>query len=96
MYINHDRPRLDPEHAFMVPVAEYLTESEAAEYILGEEVHHTDDDDELPGAGWYGRLSAPGYLDCTEWQGPFTRAWMAIREVCRTYDVDVNGHTEDV
>jgi len=21
--------------------------------------------------GWFGRLSAPGYLDCTDWSGPF-------------------------
>ena len=21
--------------------------------------------------GWYGRLSAPGYLDCTDWSGPY-------------------------
>lgn len=21
--------------------------------------------------GWYARLSAPGYLDCTDWVGPF-------------------------
>ena len=26
-------------------------------------------EEEVP--GWYHRLSAPGYLDCTDWSGPF-------------------------
>ena len=27
--------------------------------------------DTQAGLGWYTRLSAPGYLDCTDWEGPF-------------------------
>jgi hypothetical protein len=46
---------------FMQPVAEYLDASEAREFT----------DDTTASAGWYSRLSAPGYLDCTDWSGPY-------------------------
>ncbi len=32
-------------------------------------------------SGWYGRLTMPGYLDCTEWRGPFETATLAIGAV---------------
>lgn len=35
---------------------------------------------------WY-RLSAPGYMDCTEWCGPFPNVFRAARDLCRTFDV---------
>lgn len=41
--------------------------------------------------GWYGRLSAPGYLDCTSWIGPYESADDAIAAVCEEYDVDEQG-----
>ena len=41
--------------------------------------------------GWYARLSAPGYLDCTEWQGPEKTKSAAVAEVCEQYDCDENG-----
>lgn len=41
--------------------------------------------------GWYGRLSAPGYLDCTEWEGPYESEEEAINAICEQYDVDENG-----
>lgn len=34
--------------------------------------------------GWYARLSAPGYLDCTDWHGPYeseAQALVALWEV---------------
>lgn len=37
--------------------------------------------------GYAGRLSAPGYLDCTEWMGPFDSAAEARRAVIDTYDI---------
>lgn len=76
--------------AFMVPTASYFTAEEAAECTADPDfgAHVSASDYE---AGWYGRLSAPGYMDCTDWQGPFPKAWMAIRYVCRTFDVDTNG-----
>jgi len=41
--------------------------------------------------GWYARLSAPGYLDCTEWSGPFERGDDALAYVCELYEVDEDG-----
>ena len=41
--------------------------------------------------GWYARLSAPGYLDCTEWDGPHETAELALAAVKEFYEVDDNG-----
>lgn len=35
----------------------------------------------------FARLSAPGYLDCTEWQGPYPNVFRAARDLCRTFGV---------
>lgn len=35
--------------------------------------------------GWFSRLSAPGYMDCTEWSGPYDTeqaAREALDEMC--------------
>jgi hypothetical protein len=45
--------------------------------------------------GWYGRLSAPGYLDCTEWLGPFDSADAALDAVQESFDVDEDGNDVD-
>jgi hypothetical protein len=42
--------------------------------------------------GWYGRLSASGYLDCTEWDGPHATAQDAIDAVCEMYECDEEGN----
>lgn len=41
------------------------------------------EDDEEPGdgSGWYSRLSAPGYLDCTEWSGPYPTRYVAMESL---------------
>ncbi len=42
--------------------------------------------------GWYSRLSAPGYLDCTSWDGPYATEKQA-RAACRDeYECDDNGN----
>jgi hypothetical protein len=41
--------------------------------------------------GWYARLSAPGYLDCTGWDGPYDTAELALAAVKEFYEVDDNG-----
>lgn len=46
---------------FMHPYAYKFTRQQARE--------ETGDEDAR--AGWYSRLSAPGYLDCTDWSGPY-------------------------
>jgi len=45
--------------------------------------------------GWYGRLSAPGYLDASDWNGPFENAFRALRWVCSFYEVDTRGNERD-
>ena len=41
--------------------------------------------------GWYGRLSASGYLDCIPWDGPYDTAGEALASVKETFDCDDNG-----
>lgn len=72
----------DEETAFMVPQAQFLTEAEAQEYVAGDAE-----------SGFYGRLSASGYLDCTDWEGPYPKAWMALRNVCDLFEVDTRGNS---
>ena len=38
--------------------------------------------------GWFARLSASGYLDCTDWGGPFTSEEIARDYIADNYDVD--------
>ena len=49
-----------------------------------------------PESGWYARCSAPGYLDCTDWQGPYPNAFRAIRDLLATYDIDLDGNSCDM
>jgi hypothetical protein len=37
---------------------------------------------------WWCRLSAPGYLDATDWLGPFDTKKEAMDELSDVYDVD--------
>jgi len=37
--------------------------------------------------GWYWRLSAPGYMDCTDWMGPERTLTDAKRALLREYEV---------
>jgi len=36
--------------------------------------------------GWFARLSAPGYLDCTDWDGPFK-----TEQEAKEYLIDIYG-----
>jgi hypothetical protein len=63
------------DNSFMCPDIEYLNESEAREYL----------DDPEASEGLYARLAAPGYLDCTDWLGPFENEWRAYAELLETY-----------
>lgn len=47
--------------------------------------------------GWFARLSAPGYMDRTEWAGPFKSAEEAEAELDEMYgsDEDEDAETED-
>lgn len=97
--------------AFMVPVAEYFTESELyqCDRLLGADecgecgqstewasiMHssHYTVCKECAGLqpGWYARLSAPGYMDATDWHGPYATEEEALKAVCDFYEVDEDG-----
>ena len=49
----------------------------------------TDDDGNLEmtlETGWYARLSAPGYLDCTDWHGPEPTEEAALAALAEALD----------
>ena len=43
---------------------------------------------------WYARLSAPGYMDATEWTGGHETEDGAVREVTETYDLCERCHED--
>jgi len=43
-------------------------------------------------AGFYSRLQAPGYMDATDWTGPFRSAAEALRKCCEQYECDEDGN----
>ena len=48
-------------------------------------------DDDAPvdkATGWWSRLSAPGYMDCTDWSGPYDTRAEAKAALVDLYDVD--------
>lgn len=73
------------EQQFMRPSIAYLSEQDAIEY--------TGDDEAEP--GYYGRLSAPGYLDCTDWTGPFNSPEEALEGLYDLYGDDLPDDEND-
>lgn len=41
--------------------------------------------------GFYARLSASGFMDCTEWSGPYSSEAEALADLCDTYDIGEDG-----
>lgn len=39
-------------------------------------------------SGWFARLSAPGYMDCTDWSGPFATEDEAREHIRDMFDID--------
>ena len=65
---------------FLQPEVRWLAFGELQESDIGSEGNE---------AGWYHRLSAPGYLDCTDWTGPFTTEEEANSDLCDMYGDDI-------
>lgn len=57
-----------------------------SDYVEGSEIRAA-----VRNEGWYSRLTAPGYLDSTEWEGPYATSEEAIDGCKEQYDVDDNG-----
>lgn len=60
------------------------TPAELADYLGGEPEEGAELERE---SGWYSRLSAPGYLDRTDWLGPYTSEARAFIELAETHDI---------
>ena len=45
--------------------------------------------------GWFARLSAPGYMDATDWLGPYESEKEAAEEVMSLFDCDEDGNDID-
>jgi len=67
---------------FMQPDVRPFSQDEALELIAeaGAEIDPTEDL-----AGYYFRLSAPGYLDCTDWSGPYATEDGAVANMLSIY-----------
>lgn len=64
----------------LVPVEP--TQEDFSDYIEGRVINESAF--ELQ-SGWYARLSAPGYMDCTDWGGPFETEQEALEYLTETY-----------
>ena len=70
-------------------------------YVVDYDMSTDDDEEDIrDGAdaeiceGWYVRESAPGYMDCTEWCGPYDTEADAIREYCEMMDICETCHEQ--
>jgi len=74
-----------PSHYFpCVPTAD-----DVRDYVEG--VPYLDDDtgglDYECRAGWYARFSAHGYMDCTDWDGPYETEHAALSALAESHGV---------
>lgn len=76
--------------AFMRPEVTKLTHNEAIEYCDDSDNPSMSGNDDC--SGFYARLSAPGYLDCTDWSGPFKTEAEALAHIMDQFEVDENGN----
>jgi len=75
----HRATQFNPMFDYPVNGESYLTPDLTPEWGRATEVHIT---------GYFARLSAPGYLDCTDWEGPFATEGEARAYIRDTWDVD--------
>lgn len=75
-----------------------LTPEEYAQYRGNKEAaeaHGVSLDDVETVFGWSARLSAPGYLDCTDWTGVFETEEEAVAALDEMYPDDETGEEDD-
>jgi hypothetical protein len=82
---------IDGVYGVSVYPEDYFSEGEAlADYLgtdrLAENIGKVEECETVK--GWCARLSMPGYLDCTEWFGPFTSEQSAADHIHETYIED--------
>lgn len=80
-----------PNSAFMVPCAEWCDDVDDVPQpeLFGDELDEWREEFE---PGWYAWLTAPGYLDRTDAIGPYPTFFRAVRQLCRFYEVDLDGN----
>ena len=62
----------------------------------GDVIGQTKEPQEIePAPGWYSRLSASGYMDCTEWSGPFETEEQAAADLVETHDDGNDTDSDD-
>lgn len=61
----------------------YPADMFTAEYVATEE--KCDVEDVIEHEGWFARLSMPGYMDCTDWSGPFETEAEALEYLNELY-----------
>ena len=71
----------EQQNEFMRPFASKFTDAEANELFPEDEI----DVERADLAGWYARLSAPGYMDATDWIGPFDSEDESLQALYETY-----------
>lgn len=74
---------VDTSHGTEIVPADLVKEPTAeslADYIEGEFYSA-----EVKRGTWCARLSAPGYMDCTPWQGPYPTEAEALADLAATY-----------
>lgn len=85
--------------AFMKPAATFVHAKEMCEVTplcnefcaLETRCEHQDDYENGNAVGWYGYLTAAGYMDRTDYMGPFESSDEALNAVMEFYEVDENG-----
>lgn len=73
--------------------ADDFTEEQAREHTRN---HPGEDVECVIRHGWWARLSARGYMDATDWMGPYDSEGDAMDALSEQYDVDpITGDDED-
>lgn len=65
-----------------------LSEDDIKDIILTQNICEDNTLDYETVEGWFGRLSASGYMDCTEWSGPYQSEEEALRSIEELYGLE--------